>query len=152
MGFMDRQREIYQQKMAEMHRLLVPGEVLYGVIMANHQKMMSAKFFLVATTDRRIILQPVNRKVDFDGPAISYGPQDITNASVWGWAHDAASRAEKVKTFLTTSGDRIRFDAGGQTWKLMTLGGNMFENMLATDEQLAGLEALIGFLAAAQPR
>ena len=43
MGFMDRQREIYQQKMAEMHRLLVPGEVLYGVIMANHQKMMSAK-------------------------------------------------------------------------------------------------------------
>ena len=57
-----------------------------------------------------------------------------------------------MATFLGTSGDRIKFEAGGVKWKLMTLGGNMLENVLATDSQLDGLNAFISFLAAADPR
>jgi hypothetical protein len=152
MGFMDRQREVYAQMGAYMQQLLVPGEVMHGLIVANQQKTFSASLYLVATTDRRIIMQPVDRKWQATGAPLSFGMNDITNTSVWGWAHDAASRTEKVATFLTTSGDRIKFEAGGEKWKLMTLGGNFFENALATDSQLDGLNAFINFLAAADPR
>ena len=152
MGFMDRQREVYAQMAALMQSQLVPGEVMHGMIVANQQKTFSMTLYLVATTDRRIIMQPVNRKWQADGAPLSFRPNDISNTSVWGWAHDAASRKEKVATFLTTSGDRIKFEAGGVKWKLMTLGGNMLENVLATDSQLDGLNAFVNFLAAADPR
>lgn len=135
-----------------MSTLLVPGEVLYGTIVANQQKTFSATIYLVGTTNQRIIMQKVDRKWQPDGAPLSFGPNDITDTSVWGWAHDAASKGEKVKTFLTTSGDRIKFKAGGEQWKLMTLGGNMLENALADDAQLDGLDAFVNFLAAADPR
>lgn len=152
MGFMDRQREAYAQMGAFMQSLLVPGEVMQGVIVANQQKTFSATLYLVATTDRRIIMQPVDRKWQPNGQPFSFGMNDITNTSVWGWAHDAASKGEKIATFLTSSGDRIKFEAGGEKWKLMTLGGNMLENALATDDQENGLDAFLNFLAAADPR
>ncbi len=135
-----------------MPSLLAPGEVLHGVIIANQQKTFSATIYLVGTTDRRIIMQSVDRKWQPTGPPLSFGSTDITETSVWGWAHDAASRGDKVKTFLTTSGDRIKFQAGGEKWKLMALGGNMLENALADDSQVAGLDAFIRFLSAADPR
>ena len=137
---------------AFMQSLLVPGEVMHGVIVANQQKTFSATLYLVATTDRRIIMQPVDRKWQPNGQPFSFGMNDITNTSVWGWAHDAASKGEKIATFLTSSGDRIKFEAGGEKWKLMTLGGNMLENALATDDQENGLDAFLNFLAAADPR
>jgi hypothetical protein len=152
MGFMDRQREVYAQMAGQMRSLLVPGEVMYGIIVANQQKTFSATLYLVATTDRRIMMQPVDRKWQPNGQLLSFGPNDISNTSVWGWAHDAASKGEKIATFLTTSGDRIKFEAGGEKWKLMTLGGNLLENLMSTEEQSGGLDAFLRFLAAADPR
>ena len=148
MGFMDRQREAYAAMGAYMQQLVLPGETLRGIIVANQQKAFSATLYLVGTTDRRIIMQQLDRKMQPNGQPLSYGSADITDASVWGWAHDSASRAEKVRTFLTTSGDRIKFEAGGEKWKLMTLGGNLLENALAGEYQLGGLNAFIDFLAA----
>ena len=46
----------------------------------------------------------------------------------------------------------IKFEAGGEKWKLMTLGGNLLENVLSTEEQSNGLDAFLQFLAAADPR
>ena len=149
---MDRQREQYARLGAIMQGLLGPGEVLQGVIVANQQKTFAATIYLVGTTDRRIIMQPVDRKWQPSAAPLRFGPGDISETSVWGWDHDAASRGEKVKAFLATSGDRIKFQAGGEKWKLMTLGGNMLENALADDSQLSGLDAFIRFLAAADPR
>ena len=137
---------------AYLQSLLVPGEVLHGTIVANQQKTFSATLYLVGTTDRRIIMQPVDRKRQPNGQPSSFGMNDITNTSVFAMAHEAASRGEKVATFLTTSGDRIKFDAGGEKWKLMTLGGNMLENTLSTEDQSDGLEAFVNFLSAADPR
>jgi hypothetical protein len=152
MGFMDRQREAYAQMSAYLQSLLVPGEVLRGTIVANQQKTFSATLYLVGTTDRRIIMQPVDRKWQPNGEPFSFGMNDITNTSIWGSAHESAGKGEKIATFLTTSGDRIKFEAGGEKWKLMTLGGNMVENFLATEDQEDGLEAFLNFIVAADPR
>ena len=65
---------------------------------------------------------------------------DVVNSSVWGWGGG-------MKEWLSmTSDQQIRVETPHEKFKWAILGGNMFENALAGDEQLAGLSALIEFL------
>ena len=144
MGMADKQRAIYEQLGNHMKAQLVPGETLKGVITANQQKTFSANFYAIGTTDQRLILQPVTKKWQPDGEAISVHRGDITSSSVWG-------KGGGFKTWASMSaGQELRFEANGTKWKFMALGGNLLEDLLANDEQVDGLDHVVEFLLSAQ--
>jgi hypothetical protein len=146
MGIREKQREIYQQAIAGMQARLDAGETLRGVAFASQSKTFSITLFVIGTTDQRLILQPVDRRWQAKGDPTIVRRGEVTDSSVWGWSVGEASTAQKIRTFATSNGQEIKFQANGEKFKLMSLGGNMLENMMASDEQLVGVQALIEFL------
>lgn len=123
---------------------LQPGEEIIGVVHANQPKTFSAELFAVAVTPDRLVIVPLDRKMAASGPAQSVTRDDVRSSSVWGWGGS-------VKDFLSPSSDQqIRFETPDRKYKLMVLGGNMFENALAGEGQLGGLEAFVAFLQSAK--
>jgi hypothetical protein len=130
---------------AQLAPFLGSSEELLGVVHANQAKTFSAELFAVGVTPDRLLILPIDRKLNAkgDGPE-SVTRADVRNSSVWGWGGGA-------KDFLSMRSDHeIRIETPNRKYKFMTLGGNMFENSLAGDGQLAGLEALIVFLDSAR--
>lgn len=146
--FMEKQHAKHEALMAQLVGMLQPGEQLVGSVTASEKAILSSRVYVVGITNARLIFVPVNIRsmVPLDKPAISVTPSEITSTSIWG--HGGG-----LKTALSASAGReIRFTTPTKKWKLMTLGGNWFENLLADDRQIGGLDALIGFLQAAEPR
>ena len=119
-------------------------EELIGVVHANQTKTFSAELFAVGVTGDRILILPIDRKLASKGDAPeSVRRGDVRGSSVWGWGGG-------VKDFLSARSDQeIRIETPVRKYKLMILGGNVFENALAGDGQLTGLEALVAFLQSA---
>jgi len=146
MGLMDdKRREADQRLRAALEPQLLPDEPLIGVVHANEQKTFSAKFYAVGVTPDRLLLVPVNRKLQAGGdPARAFTRDDITGSSVWGWGGSVAD-------FLAGDSDQqIRIETAGGKIKLMVLGGNLTENALAGEQQVGGLGALVDFLLSAR--
>jgi len=123
---------------------LQPGEEIVGVVHANQAKTFSAELFAVAVTPDRLVIVPLDRKMGTAGEAESITRADVRSSSVWGWGGS-------VKDFLAgSSGNEIRIETPRRSYKLMVLGGTAFENALAGDGQLDGLEAFIAFLQSAK--
>lgn len=146
MGLMDNQRREADQRLrAALEPELQPGETLVGVVHANEQKTFSAKFYAVGVTPDRLLIVPVDRKLQAGGaPARAYRREDITGSSVWGWGGSVADLVS------ATSDQQIRIETAAGKMKLMVLGGNLTENALAGEGQVSGLHALIDFLASAK--
>ena len=119
---------------------LRPGEEIVGVVHANQAKTFSAELFAVAVTPDRLVIVPLDKKMNASGEAESVTRDDVRSSSVWGWGGS-------VSDFLSPrSGNEIRIETPRRSYKLMVLGGTMLENSLAGDGQLGGLEAFIAFL------
>ena len=126
---------------------LLDGEPLVGVVHATQAKTFSADLFAVGVTPDRLLILPIDRKLAAKGDAAeSVSRSDVRECSVWGWGGG-------LKEFLSARGDQeIRIETPVRKYKLMILGGNMLENSLAGEGQLAGLEALVAFLTSTKPR
>lgn len=143
---------LFEQNWKEADRLLrlqlepqlVPGEQLVGVVHANQQKTFSAKLYALGVTPVRLILVPIDRKFQANGPVVSLTRDVITGSSVWGWGGS-------VGDFLSSSSDQqIRIDTPDGKFKLMVLGGNILEDALSGAGQRSGLDALVEFLISAR--
>jgi hypothetical protein len=141
MGFMDdKWAETDRRLRAQIEVQLAPGEALLGAVHANQAKTFSAQQFAVGITPDRLVVVPVNRKLEASGEVRSITRADVLASSVWGWGGG-------MKEWLSMTGDQqIRIETPNEKFKWAILGGNMFENALAGDEQLAGLSALIEFI------
>ena len=60
------------------------GEQLRGVCAATQQSMFKGRMVAIATTDRRLIVQPLTRKFAPDGEPISITPERLADASAEG--------------------------------------------------------------------
>lgn len=118
------------------------GETLIGVVLANHQKTFSAKLYALGVTERHLVLQPVGRSIEPSSPAVVLAQHEIEVGNIFNEGAGIGGLGQK--------GQEIRFGARGEQYKLMTLGGNVLENSLASDGQLGGLGALADFLRAAK--
>jgi hypothetical protein len=123
---------------------LAPGEEIVGVVHANQAKTFSAELFAVGVTADRLVVVPLDRKMAASGAAESVTRADIRSSSVWGWGGS-------IGDFLSPrSGNEIRFETPLRSYKLMVLGGTLFEDALSGEGQRAGLEAFIEFLQSAR--
>jgi|SRR5262245_24832969 len=142
----------WSEKWAETARLLrtelephlTPGEELVGAVHANRPKTFSASLFAIGVTPDRLILLPIDKKMKANGEPTSITRDDITGAAIWGWGGG-------VRDFLSGSANQeLRFETNTEKYRFMTLGGNIFEDSLAGEGQLRGIDAVIEFLQSAK--
>jgi hypothetical protein len=126
---------------------LDPGEELRGVVAANAQKTFSATTVALGPTDRRLLVLPVDRKIEPKGPlqvvsaAAALAAAKIDGAGDGWWT---ATAAIMDSTSLTL---RIQTDDGEKLKLMMTRGGS---KLFGGETQRDGVTALIALLAAAR--
>ena len=138
MGWMsDKQAETATRLRAVIEPQVPAGETLRGAVYATKPSTFSAKLYAVGVTDQHLLVQEINRKWNTVGAALVATSGEITVGNIF---------SDGAKWSLTDKDQEIRFEARGQDFKLMVLGGTLFENALAGGEQVDGLQALVAFL------
>jgi hypothetical protein len=126
--------------------LLTQGEELRGVCVATQVGMFKGRQVLLGVTDRRLLVQGMNRKFEPVGEAISMPPERITDASAegagGGWISvglaimDGAAVTLKIRT---TDGDKLKLT--------MMRGTGLFGNLGGGETQRQGVEAVAAWFA-----
>jgi hypothetical protein len=129
--------------------LLEPGETLRGVLVAAQQGFFKGRQVAIAVTDRRLVVQGMNRRFEPDGGPISLPPDGIATASVDRAAEgclsvsaSVLSGAAVVLKLRTTDGQKLKFHLMRGTGPLAKLGGG--------EVQQQGVEALAAWLGEAR--
>jgi hypothetical protein len=124
---------------------LEEGETLQGVIAATHQKTFSGSLYAIGVTDRRLLLQPLDRHLQAKGDLRSIRPEALQGADIDGagggwWTAPAAvlDMAALAVTFRTTDGEKLKLVMMKGTGPLGGLGGG--------ETQRDGVLALAGWL------
>jgi hypothetical protein len=107
---------------------LEPGETILGIVAATHQKTFSGGLFGIAVTDRRLLLQPLDRRFQQKGPSISIAPGSLASVRLGG------SRLSGGGVIETS--DIV--DALSETVRLETTGGHKFKLMMMTGDGMLG--------------
>lgn len=126
---------------------LESGEELRGVLVATQQSTFKGRMVAVGVTDRRLLLQPLSRKVEADGEPISLTADQIAEAKATGagdeWFNVTAAVMDGAAVTLrlkTTDGEKLKL--------MMMRGEGMFGKLGGGETQRQGIEALAGWFAA----
>jgi hypothetical protein len=117
---------------------LEPGETLRGIAAATHQKTFSGSLYAIGVTDRRLLLQPLDRRIEPKGDLTS-----VTRDSLESVELDGAGGG-----WLTAP--TAVLDAAALTLKLRTTSGERFKLMLMRGGTFGGESQKDGVLALAQ--
>jgi hypothetical protein len=114
---------------------LQPGEVLQGVIAATYQKTFSGGLYAVGVTDRRLLLQPLDRRLQPKVPPRSITPDQLASADIDGagggwWTAPAAilDMAAVALTIRTTDGEKLKLSMMKGSGLLGGLGGGQAQS------------------------
>jgi hypothetical protein len=133
----------------QVEALLEPGEQLQGICAANQSSAFKGKLIGLAVTDRRLILMPLNRKIEADGEAASILPKEIASSEAegvsGGWWTPTSGIMDKAAVTL-----KLRTTDGTKRKLMMMRGeGPGFLGKLAGGEgQREGMQALAAWFAA----
>jgi hypothetical protein len=129
---------------------LEAGEELRGVCVATQQSLFKGRAVAIATTDRRLLVQPMTRKFAPDGEPTSITPERLADASAegagGGWAEISASLMDKAAVTLklrTTDGEKLKLMMMRGTGPLGGLGGG--------EDQREGVQAMAEWFSAREP-
>lgn len=122
------------------------GEELRGVCVATQQSMFKGRSVALAATDRRLLVQCLDRRFNPDGPPLSLTRETLAGASAdgagGGWLSvgaaimDGAAITLKLKT------------VDGQSLKLnMMSGSGVFGKLGGGEDQRAGVDAVAAWFA-----
>lgn len=132
-----------------LHPLLAEGEELRGWCLATEQTTFSGHTTVLGITDRRLLLQAVDRKFRPKGDVLAIGSGELAAASADGagagwWTTTAAimDSAALVLKLETTSGAKRKLT-------MMRGGGGMFGTLGGGEAQQQGIDALAEWLRAA---
>jgi hypothetical protein len=110
--------------------LLEPDEALLGVIAATVQKTFSGGLVAVGVTDRRLLLQSLDRRLQPKGDARLIAPADLVSADLDGagggwWTAPAAvlDASASALTLRTVDGEKTKLMMMKGTGLLGGLGG-----------------------------
>lgn len=127
--------------------LLESGEDLRGVCVASQVSAFKGRAVAVATTDRRLLVQGVNRKFAPDGQPISIPPERLASASAegggGGWMNISAMIMDGAAITLrlrTTDGEKLKLMMMRGSGPLGGLGGG--------EDQRSGVEAMAAWFEA----
>lgn len=124
--------------------VLEPGESLEGVVAATQRKAFSGRMVAVAVTDRRLVVQPLTRRLVPDGDPLSITPDAVRKASAvvsgdeWWNTHIPLTDAA-----LTV---RLKTDDGKLTLDLMRGGDGLLGRLGGGDAQEAGVAAFAAWM------
>jgi hypothetical protein len=118
------------------------GEPLVGVVIGTDRRLFRPRGHVIAVTAERLLLVAVDKRGQPAGEPTSLTRADITRSAVWGWG-DGAGTARGAD-------EEIRFGTSTASYRFRILGGNWFENMVASESHLQGLDALVDFLLSAR--
>jgi hypothetical protein len=121
---------------------LEPGEELVGVCVATQQSTFKGRAVALATTDRRIIVQGLNRKFAPDGAPLSITPETLADASAdgagGGWINVGAAIMDGAAVTLklrTTDGEKLKL-------QMMRGGSGLLGGLGGGEGQQQGVEAV----------
>jgi len=138
MGWLSDQNDKADTLIREVAELLVPaGETLLGAAYANQQSTFSVKLFVLGVTEQHLIIQRVDRKWKPEGAVVIATPGEVEVGNIF---------SEGAQWTLGDKDMQLRFTARGEKYKLNILGGNLLENVLSSEGQAVGLNALADFL------
>lgn len=109
---------------------LGPGETLRGVLAATHQRTFSGQLYAIGITDRRLLLQPIDRRMQPKGDPRSITPDTLVSSDIDGagggwWTAPAAilDATAIALTLSTTDGEKLKLMMMQGTGLLGGLGG-----------------------------
>ncbi len=124
---------------------LESGETLCGIIAATHQKTFSGSLYAIGVTDRRLLLQPLDRRLQPKGQAKAVSPDTLVEATAGGagdgsWSLnsiivDAAATKLELRT---TDGERLKL-------LMMDGGDGLLRRLGGGEAQRDGIQALAAF-------
>jgi hypothetical protein len=125
---------------------LEQGEELRGICIASHQKsMFKGGAVAIGVTDRRLLIQPLDRRGNPDGSVISIAPEQIASAKAGpaggGWINVDTAILDHAAVRLqieTTDGEKLKL-------MLMRGEGTVFGGLGGGETQRLGLDALAGW-------
>jgi hypothetical protein len=122
--------------------LLEPGETLHGVLAATHQTTFGGGLYALGVTDRRLLLQALDRRLQPKGAASVVTPETLVSADVDGAGHGWWT-APMVIMDKAAVALRLRTTDGERTKLLMMKGGG---TPAGGPEQADGLRALVEWM------
>ena len=125
---------------------LLPGEALTGIAAATQAKMFSGQLFAVAATDRRLILQPLDRHIQPKGAALALAPDAIESAGFDGAGGGWFTAPESI---LDASAVTLQLKVrGGEKMKLMMMlgGGGLMGVLGGGESQRQGVLGVADFV------
>ncbi len=133
---------------AAVEPLLEAGEELQGTCIATQQSMFKGRQVAIAVSDRRLLIQGMNRKFEPDGEPISLPPERIADVSVdgagAGWLEVGAAILDQVAVTL-----KLRTGDGEKLKLTMMHGGGPLGGLGGGEAQRQGVEALGAWFSAA---
>jgi hypothetical protein len=136
--------DFHSQVRPRVELLLAPGESLEGVCAATQQSTFRGRMVVLAVTNRRVLVQPLDRHAQPKGDAVSIPPDELATFAVVGlggeWYNAEPSMLESSTLTVrvkTANGEKLHMMRGGDGL-LGWLGGG--------DAQQAGLAALAAWV------
>ena len=109
---------------------LEPSETLRGLIAATHQKTFGGSLYAVAVTDRRLLLQPLDRRIQPKGDPRSITAGELVSADIdgagggWWTAPSVVLDLSAIAlTLRTTDGEKVKLMMMNGAGVLGGLGG-----------------------------
>jgi hypothetical protein len=121
--------------------LLQPGEKLLGCCIATQQSVLSGRAVAIVTTDRRLIVQGLTRRLETKGESISLPPERIADVRIEG---GGAGWATVGSLILDAVGARVKLRTtdGAKLTLMMMTGEGLLGTMGGGDTQREGVQAL----------
>ena len=140
--------EFHDRVRSSIESQLDGGETLTGVVAATQRKTFSGRMVAIAVTDRRLLVQPLNRKSEPDGAPIVITPDQLEKASAvvagsewWNTEWPVTDAALTVR-LRTADGTKLTLD-------LMRGGDGLLGRLGGGEGQEAGVAALADWMRAA---
>jgi hypothetical protein len=125
---------------------LEQGEALQGIAAATHQKTFSGSLYAIGVTDRRLLLQPLDRKLQPKDALVPVAREAAADAELDGAGGDWWTAPSAV---LDATAITLKVTAGGERLKLMMMRGG--SSLFGGESQAKGVVALAEWLAASRP-
>jgi hypothetical protein len=122
---------------------LEEGESLRGIAAATHQKTFSGSLYAIGVTELRLLLQPLDRKLEPKGELVAVTRETAADAELdgagGGWWTAPSSVLDATALTLKVTG------TDGERYKLMMMRGG--SSLFGGAQQEAGVVALAEWLA-----
>lgn len=118
---------------------LEAGEQLHGIVAATQQSTFSGRAVAIGVTDRRLVIQPLDRRGRPSGDAESIAPEQIASAR----AADAGNMSLTVSLMNDAAATLVVKRTDGRKLKLIIMRGTgVFGGLGGGEQQREGVEAL----------